>query len=111
MPSPISPIEVFKALGDEHRLKIVEFLATGDPTCCSTGEGICGCDVQDIIGLSQATVSHHMKVLTQAGLVTSEKRGRWVYYQLSPEGFQVAFDVAAHYLGSVPETSNREVVV
>jgi len=100
--SSIPPIEVFKALGDEHRLKILHFLATGDPACCSTGQGICGCDVQDATGLAQATVSHHMKVLTQAGLVRGEKRGRWVYYRLSPEGFEVARDAAQHYLTHIP---------
>lgn len=82
--------EVFKALGDPHRLKALHFLATADTACCSTGQGVCTCDVQDHLGLSQPTVSHHMKLLVEAGLVDAQKRGRYTYYTLSPRGFDIA---------------------
>jgi len=82
--------EVFKALGDPHRLKALHFLATADSACCSTGQGVCTCDVQDHLGLSQPTTSHHMKLLVEAGLVDAQKRGRYTYYTLSPRGFEVA---------------------
>jgi ArsR family transcriptional regulator, arsenate/arsenite/antimonite-responsive transcriptional repressor len=82
--------EVFKALGDEHRLKMLEFIVRNDPNCCSTPNGICGCDLQAISGLAQATVSHHLKILSDAGLITGTKRGRWVYYHISEAGLAVA---------------------
>lgn len=80
--------EVFKALGDPHRLKALHFLATATPDCCQGPGGVCACDLVTHLGLAQPTVSHHMRLLTQAGLVTATKRGRWVHYALSAEGFQ-----------------------
>jgi len=79
--------EVFKALGDAHRLKALHFLATATPDCCQGPDGVCACDLVTHLGLAQPTVSHHMRLLTQAGLVTATKRGRWVHYALSAEGF------------------------
>lgn len=73
-----------KLLGDPTRFKILEFLAEPVQDCCSRGDGVCGCDLEAYLDLSQPTVSHHMKVLVDAGLVVSERRGRWVYYDLSP---------------------------
>ena len=66
---------LFKALGDETRLAIVALLAAAD------GE-VCVCDVERHFELSQPTISHHLKVLREAGLVRSERRGTWVYYEL-----------------------------
>jgi ArsR family transcriptional regulator, arsenate/arsenite/antimonite-responsive transcriptional repressor len=89
--SPTVPAHlVFKALGDEHRWRMLEFIATSDPACCSTGEGICACDVQAFIGLAQPTVSQHLKILVQAGLLDVERRGKWNYYALRPQGFALA---------------------
>lgn len=79
---------VFKALSDEARLKILAYLAKLDSReCCSTDEGICACDLEEVTGLSQPTVSHHMKCLISANLVTAEKRGKWMYYRTDPKGF------------------------
>lgn len=80
--------EVLKALGDPHRLKALHFLATATPDCCQGPEGVCACDLVTHLGLAQPTVSHHMRLLTQAGLVTATKRGRWVHYALGAEGLQ-----------------------
>ena len=77
-----------KALADPVRLAILEFLLNPDPTCCAQEEGVCACDFESVLGLSQPTVSHHMKLLVQAGFVRSEKRGRWVYYYLEPTAFE-----------------------
>ncbi|MGL4608278.1 MAG: ArsR/SmtB family transcription factor [Trueperaceae bacterium] len=77
---------VFKALSDPARLKILAFLAT--QKCCETDEGICACDFEDVIGLSQPTVSHHMKLLVSANLVIAEKYGKWMYYRIDPAGFK-----------------------
>lgn len=74
-----------KLLGDPMRFKILEFLADPREECCGRGDGVCGCDIETFTGLSQPTVSHHMKQLVDAGLVRSERRGRWVYYQLETD--------------------------
>lgn len=81
---------VFKALADPARLKILRHLAQVNAgLCCPEGNGICACDFEAVTGLSQPTVSHHMKCLISANLVTGEKRGKWMYYQLDPKGFDL----------------------
>ncbi|UCH28022.1 MAG: winged helix-turn-helix transcriptional regulator [Trueperaceae bacterium] len=77
----------FKALGDPVRLAILEFLKDPVQDCCSRSDGVCACDLEAFLGVSQPTVSHHMKILVQAGLIRAEKRGRWVYYSLNAEAF------------------------
>ncbi|MER3483626.1 MAG: ArsR family transcriptional regulator [Meiothermus sp.] len=81
----------FKALSDPARLKIMVHLAqsrSGSGECCGSAEAgaVCACDLEAITGLSQPTVSHHMKCLVSASLVTAEKRGRWMYYSIDPRG-------------------------
>ncbi|HYT26015.1 MAG TPA: metalloregulator ArsR/SmtB family transcription factor [Actinomycetota bacterium] len=67
--------DLFKALGDRHRVRIVNLLATSpDPVCV--------CDLTPALGLSQPTVSHHLKKLVLAGLLRREQRGTWAYYSL-----------------------------
>ena len=80
--------QLFKALSDPARLKILRHLVSQDAGCCAPGENICACDLEDVTGLSQPTVSHHMKTLLAAGLVLGEKQGRWMYYRISPVGFK-----------------------
>ena len=65
----------FKALGDETRLEILGLLA-------AAGTEICACDIESHFELSQPTISHHLKILREAGLVTGERRGTWVYYAI-----------------------------
>jgi len=67
------------ALADPVRLRIVSMLLAA-PEGSS-----CGCDLEDPLGLSQPTVSHHLKVLREAGLVEGERQGRWVHYRVVPE--------------------------
>jgi len=67
---------VFKALGDPTRVKLLSLIAAG-----KDGEA-CICDLTEPVGLSQPTVSHHMKQLVEAGLATREQRGRWAYYRV-----------------------------
>jgi ArsR family transcriptional regulator, arsenate/arsenite/antimonite-responsive transcriptional repressor len=81
--------EVFKALSDPARLRIVQFLAHPSSTCCANADGVCACDLEAITGLSQPTVSHHMKILAQAGLINAHKRGKWMYYSLENSGFKI----------------------
>ena len=68
----------FAALADPVRLRLLSFVA-------SAGAEVCACDLVEPSGRSQPTVSHHMKVLVDAGLVTREKRGLWVWYAVVPE--------------------------
>jgi ArsR family transcriptional regulator, arsenate/arsenite/antimonite-responsive transcriptional repressor len=70
--------EVFRALGDASRVKIVNVLATSD-------DPVCVCHLTEPLGLTQPTVSHHLKKLLDAGLVEREQRGRWAYYSLNPD--------------------------
>ena len=72
--------DAFKALGDPVRLQLLSLLATSD-----AGE-VCACDLVAPVGRSQPTVSHHLKVLRDAGLVGFEKRGLWAYYHVLPGG-------------------------
>jgi ArsR family transcriptional regulator len=70
--------EAFKALADPVRLQLLNLIATAD------GGEACACDLVDPVGKSQPTVSHHLKVLREAGLVTGEKRGTWIWYSVVP---------------------------
>ncbi len=76
-----------KALADPARLRIVEFLRRPDAGCCAQPDRVCACDLETLLGLSQPSISHHMKILTQAGLVSGEKQGRWMYYRIEPTAF------------------------
>lgn len=69
----------FAALADPARLRLLSLIAVQE-----TGE-VCACDLVEPLGKSQPTVSHHLKVLFDAGLVTREKRGTWVWYSVVPE--------------------------
>jgi ArsR family transcriptional regulator len=68
---------MFKALGDPVRLRLFSAVASHE------GGEACVCDISDV-GVSQPTVSHHLKKLKEAGLLTSERRGTWVYYRVEP---------------------------
>ena len=70
--------EVLKVLADPARLRLLSIIAASE-----AGES-CVCDLVEPIGRSQATVSHHLSVLVEAGLLTREKRGRWAWYQVVP---------------------------
>ena len=69
---------IFKALGDHTRLEIVNLLL---------GKELCVCDILDAFNVSQSTISHHLKILKYAGLVTDIREGKWIYYSLNPEAF------------------------
>jgi ArsR family transcriptional regulator, arsenate/arsenite/antimonite-responsive transcriptional repressor len=73
--------EVFKALGDPHRVRIVSLLAASD-------DAVCVCDLTPALGISQPTVSHHLKKLLTAGLIRRERRGTWSYYSLDRQAIE-----------------------
>src|SRR5215831_18978150 len=85
MKKPRNLVLAFKALADPTRLKVLELLKARGKTCCDLvsreEKGLCACDIERAVGLSQAAVSHHMDSLRRAGLVTAEKRGRWMFYR------------------------------
>ena len=68
---------LFKAIADRHRIRILNLLAGAD-------EAACACKLMPALGLAQPTVSYHLKLLTEAGLLEREKRGRFAYYRLAP---------------------------
>ncbi len=69
---------LFKALGDPARVKIVNLLARA-------GEPVCACDFEATLELAQPTVSHHLRKLTDAGLLQREQRGKWAYFSIDPD--------------------------
>jgi len=80
---------VFKAMGDENRLTILSLLHTGER---------CACRLQEALNISQPTLSHHMRILLDAGLVSARKDGKWIYYSLSQEGALDAADMLGNIL-------------
>lgn len=84
---------VFKALADPSRVRIVSVLATAD-------RPVCACELEAPTGLSQPTVSHHMKRLVKSGLVATERRGTWTFYRLDPEACGRLGDLCALHLVS-----------
>ena len=82
--------QVLKALADPARLRLLSLIAAHD------GAEACVCDLTEPVGLSQPTVSHHLKVLADAGLITRDKRGVWAYYAVVPG----ALDAVTHQLGT-----------
>jgi len=70
---------LFKALGDPVRLRLLSLIA------CHDGGEACVCELTDAFDLSAPTISHHLKVLRESGLTTSERRGTWIYYRISPQ--------------------------
>jgi ArsR family transcriptional regulator len=74
--------QVFKALGNPVRLRLLSLIGTRQ------GGEVCVCDLTTAFDLTQPTISHHLKVLREAGILTSERRGTWVYYRLVPAALE-----------------------
>ena len=73
--------KVFKAFCDENRLQILELLKTGEK---------CACVLLEDLNISQPTLSHHMKILCESGIVNGRKEGKWTHYSISAEGAEAA---------------------
>ena len=80
----------FKVLADPVRLRLLSLIANA-----SAGE-VCACELVGPLGKSQPTVSHHLSTLVEAGLLTREKRGKWVWYAVVPERLAVLRDSLSH---------------
>lgn len=76
-----SNAKVFKALCDPNRLMIIEMLQSGEK---------CACKILEDLNIVQSTLSHHMKILCESGIVNSRRDGKWMYYSLSKEGCESA---------------------
>ena len=72
---------LFKALGEPARVRLLNIVAT-------SGEPVCACHLTEPTGLSQPTVSHHLKKLVQAGLLRREQRGIWAYFSINPDAVE-----------------------
>jgi ArsR family transcriptional regulator len=70
---------LFKAMGDPVRLRLMSLIASHE------GGEACVCDLTDVFDLSGPTISHHLKVLREAGLIAGERRGTWIYYRILPD--------------------------
>ncbi|VBB06454.1 arsr-type transcription regulator hth motif [Lucifera butyrica] len=79
---------IFKALGDDTRLEIIKMLI---------GREMCVCDILAGSNKSQPAVSHHLKILKQAGIVSDTREGKWIYYSINP----TAFNTVEEYLKSM----------
>ncbi len=84
---------MFKALADPVRLRVLSAIAA------RAGGEACVCDVSDGLDVTQPTISHHLKVLREAGLVTSERRASWVYYRVVPEALERLSAVLGRHAG------------
>jgi ArsR family transcriptional regulator len=83
----IATAELFKALADPARVRIVNVIAT-------SGEPVCVCELIEPLGLSQPTVSHHLKKLVDVGLLEREQRGKWAYFSLRRDAVETLAAVA-----------------
>ncbi len=87
---PLSPAQavelsrVFKAMGDPVRLRLLSLIASHE------GGEACVCDLTGVFDLTGPTISHHLRVLREAGLIVGERRGTWVYYRVLPEALRRA---------------------
>ncbi|MEF9864337.1 MAG: metalloregulator ArsR/SmtB family transcription factor [Christensenellaceae bacterium] len=76
--------KVFKAFCDQNRLRIIELLTSGEK---------CACVLLEKVQIGQSTLSHHMKILVDSGIVCARKEGKWTHYSISNEGVQTAQDL------------------
>jgi ArsR family transcriptional regulator len=83
----VATAELFKALGDPARVRILNLIA-------QCGGEVCACDLNEPVGLAQSTVSHHLKKLVDAGLLEREQRGKWAYFSLNHDAVEKLATVA-----------------
>ena len=92
------PVATLRALADPVRWKALTFLREpGESICSQSEQGVCACDLEHVLGVSQPTVSHHMKQLVEVGLVRAERKSRWVFYELDVEAFDALREEFARF--------------
>ena len=90
---------IFKALCDENRVRILALLKGGEK---------CACKLLEALDIVQPTLSHHMKILCDSGLVVSRKEGKWMHYSLSRKGFARAVSCLNAFLGEVESNTKSD---
>lgn len=102
---------LFKALAARPRREILELLATGaaqdDDRCCGSDEA-CACVFAERLGLGAPTISHHMRILQEADLISAEKRGLWVYYRLKPQTLERVAELLGELMPQGARQASRE---
>lgn len=88
-----STARIFKALGDETRLQIIEMLLEGE---------LCACKILERFHITQPTLSYHMKILTECGLVTGRREGTWIHYTLRTDTIEAIRDLLGRFLEPRP---------
>lgn len=89
---------IFKAFCDENRIRILKLLATGEK---------CACKLLEEINITQPTLSHHMKILCDSGIVVGRKEGKWMHYSISPAGASIATDCLKNLTTVKPSGENK----
>ena len=90
--------KLFKAFGDENRLRIIEMLNSGEK---------CACVLLEELEITQPTLSHHMKILVETGLIHGRKDGKWMHYSLSADEVDRIKEKLNGYVEMKPEQENR----
>lgn len=89
---------IFKAFCDENRIKILKLLTTGEK---------CACKLLEEINITQPTMSHHMKILCDSGIVAGRKEGKWMYYSISEEGLEAVIEYLNQFTKQ-PDAVNKK---
>lgn len=90
-------VQIFRAFSDENRVQILKLLRHGEK---------CGCVLLEDLKISQPTLSHHMKILCDSGIIKYQKNGKWIHYTISEAGVKRAVDVLIHL--TEPRTEERK---
>lgn len=90
--------EIFKAFCDENRIRILEMLQTGEK---------CGCKLLEELNVTQPTLSHHMKILCDAGIVEGRKEGKWTHYKISNDGRNNALKILEEITNTNSSCENK----
>ena len=89
--------QIFKALCDENRIRIIKLLNTGEK---------CACKLLEELNITQPTLSHHMKILCDSGIVTGRKEGKWMHYSISADGVKDFREMIGSYVRCDCETDS-----
>ena len=89
---------LFKAFCDENRIRILKLLGGGEK---------CACRLLEEMSISQPTLSHHMKILCDSGIVVGHKEGKWMHYRICPKGVQIAQDYLSGLTAADPTCESK----
>ena len=89
---------IFKAFCDENRIRIIKMLCSGEK---------CACKLLEELNVTQPTLSHHMKILCDSGIVVGRKEGKWMHYSISADGAKVAADCLKELTNSKSDCDNK----